>query len=310
MDLFRLKWMLLERVYAGCPKPSSLRRQQLIRECPVPDQSLVSKSHVTTSFVAEGIDESKDCESLDKVSTLDCENTKLIPKKDLDEKTYGSESTKNSLEIAFKLSAELVTNQALFPGDSELQQLLHIFRLLGTPNEDIWPGIGKLVNWHEYPQWTPKPMSSAVPGLDENGLHLLSEMLQYEPSKRISAKKAMEHPYFGILGLVQAVLLILASKPLLSFMGVKYDSQMSSPAQEYLKIRSVGAPAVLLSLAMQGVALLPWSTVGSFGVRNFVLCKKPQSEKSIDDEKALPRHQDGSWRSWFNKSLNPKIPSH
>ena len=25
----------LERVYAECPKPSSMRRQQLIRECPI-----------------------------------------------------------------------------------------------------------------------------------------------------------------------------------------------------------------------------------------------------------------------------------
>lgn len=47
-------------------------------------------------------------------------------------------------------------------------------RLLGTPNEEVWPGVSKLVNWHEYPQWSPKPLSSAVPGLDENGLHLLS----------------------------------------------------------------------------------------------------------------------------------------
>lgn len=96
-------------------------------------------------------------------------------------------------------------------------------RLLGTPNEEIWPGVSKLINWHEYPQWTAKPLSSAVPGLDENGLHLLGvsswfrnqasweannvarswsefsllqEMLHYEPSRRISAKKAMEHPYF------------------------------------------------------------------------------------------------------------------
>ncbi|GFP90808.1 uncharacterized protein at4g22758 [Phtheirospermum japonicum] len=59
-------------------------------------------------------------------------------------------------------------------------------------------------------------------------------------------------------------------------------------------------------------ALLPWDTIGSFGVRNFFLCKKPQSEKAIDDEKALPmsRKGAGSWRSWFNKSLNPKISSH
>ncbi|XP_050376338.1 cyclin-dependent kinase B2-2-like isoform X2 [Argentina anserina] len=95
--------------------------------------------------------------------------------------------------------AELVTKQALFPGDSELQQLLHIFRLLGTPNETMWPGVSKLMNWHEYPQWSPQSLSKAVPNLDADGLHLLSEMLQYEPGKRISAKKAMEHPYFDDL---------------------------------------------------------------------------------------------------------------
>ncbi|KAL4371110.1 hypothetical protein HN51_015674 [Arachis hypogaea] len=92
--------------------------------------------------------------------------------------------------------AELVAKQALFPGDSELQQLLHIFRLLGTPNEEVWPGVSKLMNWHEYPQWTPQELYMAVPTLDDQGVDLLSQMLQYEPSKRISAKKAMEHPYF------------------------------------------------------------------------------------------------------------------
>ncbi|KAF9602043.1 hypothetical protein IFM89_024800 [Coptis chinensis] len=95
--------------------------------------------------------------------------------------------------------AELITGKAIFPGDSELQQLLHIFRLLGTPNEDIWPGVSKLMNWHEYPQWTPQKLSSAVPTLGEDGLDLLSKMLQYEPSSRISAKKAMEHHYFDDL---------------------------------------------------------------------------------------------------------------
>ncbi|KAL2330112.1 hypothetical protein Fmac_017693 [Flemingia macrophylla] len=95
--------------------------------------------------------------------------------------------------------AELVTKQALFPGDSELQQLLHIFRLLGTPNEEMWPGVSKLMNWHEYPQWNPQNLSTAVPNLDQLGLDLLSQMLKYEPSKRISAKKAMEHPYFDDL---------------------------------------------------------------------------------------------------------------
>ncbi|CAI9100005.1 OLC1v1036922C4 [Oldenlandia corymbosa var. corymbosa] len=57
----------------------------------------------------------------------------------------------------------------------------------------------------------------------------------------------------GLLGIVQAVFLIFAAKPLLNYMGVKPDSPMLNPAIKYLTVRSLGAPAVLLSLAMQGV---------------------------------------------------------
>ncbi|PQQ15648.1 protein DETOXIFICATION 42 isoform X2 [Prunus yedoensis var. nudiflora] len=57
----------------------------------------------------------------------------------------------------------------------------------------------------------------------------------------------------SILGLIQAIFLISAAKPLLNFMGVSSDSPMLKPAQQYLMLRSLGAPAVLLSLAMQGV---------------------------------------------------------
>lgn len=32
---------------------------------------------------------------------------------------------------------------------------------------------------------------------DENGVDLLLKMIQLEPSKRISAKEALNHPYFN-----------------------------------------------------------------------------------------------------------------
>lgn len=57
----------------------------------------------------------------------------------------------------------------------------------------------------------------------------------------------------AVLGLVQALFLIFAAKPLLGYMGIKSDSPMLTPARQYLTLRSLGAPAVLLSLAMQGV---------------------------------------------------------
>ncbi|XP_075510974.1 protein DETOXIFICATION 43-like isoform X2 [Primulina tabacum] len=56
-----------------------------------------------------------------------------------------------------------------------------------------------------------------------------------------------------VLGLLQTIFLICLAEPLLSVMGVKSGSPMLPPAQKYLIIRSLGAPAVLLSLAMQGV---------------------------------------------------------
>ncbi|KAK8963892.1 Cyclin-dependent kinase B2-1 [Platanthera guangdongensis] len=98
---------------------------------------------------------------------------------------------------SYNVGAELVTTQPLFAGDSELQQLLHIFRQLGTPNEEMWPGVSKFANWHEYPQWTLKSLSLVVTNLDTDDIDLLLKMLMYEPCKRISAKKAMEHPYFN-----------------------------------------------------------------------------------------------------------------
>lgn len=57
----------------------------------------------------------------------------------------------------------------------------------------------------------------------------------------------------AILGLIQAVFLISLAKPLLKYMGVKSGSPMLPSAERYLTLRSLGAPAVLLSLAMQGV---------------------------------------------------------
>ncbi|CAN4110376.1 unnamed protein product [Withania somnifera] len=56
-----------------------------------------------------------------------------------------------------------------------------------------------------------------------------------------------------ILGLLQTIFLIFLAKPILSLMGVTSDSPMLSPAKKYLTLRALGAPAVLLSLAMQGV---------------------------------------------------------
>ena len=70
-------------------------------------------------------------------------------------------------------------------------------QVLGTPNESVWPGVSKLKDWHEFPQWKPQNLKSFFPTLDESGLDLLQKMLVYDPKKRISAKDALNHPFFS-----------------------------------------------------------------------------------------------------------------
>ncbi|KAK8950435.1 Cyclin-dependent kinase B2-2 [Platanthera guangdongensis] len=48
-----------------------------------------------------------------------------------------------------------------------------LIRQLGTPNEEMWPGVSKLANWHEYPQWTLKSLSLVVTNLYTDGIDLL-----------------------------------------------------------------------------------------------------------------------------------------
>jgi cyclin-dependent kinase 2 len=93
--------------------------------------------------------------------------------------------------------AEMVTKTPLFPGDSEIDQIFRIFRTLGTPNESVWSGVTHLPEFQpSFPQHPPQSLSNIFPNLEPNGVDLLEKMLQYEPSRRISAKQALKHPYF------------------------------------------------------------------------------------------------------------------
>ncbi|KAL9246558.1 hypothetical protein vseg_020076 [Gypsophila vaccaria] len=103
------------------------------------------------------------------------------------------------------IMAELLSKEPLFNGKTEFDQLDKIFRILGTPNETIWPGMKKLpgvkVNFvkHQYNQLRKKfPATSFTgsPVLSDAGFDLLNRLLTYDPHKRISADAALNHEWF------------------------------------------------------------------------------------------------------------------
>lgn len=96
--------------------------------------------------------------------------------------------------------AEMSSKKPLFQGDSEIDQLFKIFRVLSTPNDDSWPGVSELPDYKPtFPNWTQNTLKSQVKNIDETGLDLLESMLIYNPSQRITAKKAVRHPFFNDL---------------------------------------------------------------------------------------------------------------
>ncbi|KAF9108217.1 Cyclin-dependent kinase catalytic subunit [Mortierella sp. AM989] len=96
--------------------------------------------------------------------------------------------------------AEMITRMPLFPGDSEIDELFKIFKIRGTPNERIWPGVQELKDWKSsFPQWGREPMGNVLPQLSPDGLDLISQMIEYDPARRISAKRALLHPFFNDL---------------------------------------------------------------------------------------------------------------
>ncbi|CAG2182860.1 unnamed protein product [Oppiella nova] len=94
----------------------------------------------------------------------------------------------------------MANKNPLFHGDSEIDQLFRIFRTLGTPVEDNWPGVTQLPDYKQsFPSWKKNIMPSLMPNTEQSGIDLLQSMLIYDPHKRISAKAALKHPYFSDL---------------------------------------------------------------------------------------------------------------
>ena len=105
--------------------------------------------------------------------------------------------------------AEIVRfGKVLFQSNGEIDQLDRIFKLLGAPNEENWPGYAKLpgskaVRWKGPPRSQLGelfPSGAASFGgemrLTKNGFDLLSQLLCLDPERRITAAEALTHPYF------------------------------------------------------------------------------------------------------------------
>lgn len=111
-------------------------------------------------------------------------------------------STPIDLWSAGCIFAEMVTGRPLFPGRDAKDELLKIFKILGTPRVADWPAMEDLPEYSEdFPTFPAQELENVVPGLCEAGYDLLKNLLKYDPKERLTADQALRHPYFNDLEL-------------------------------------------------------------------------------------------------------------
>ena len=72
---------------------------------------------------------------------------------------------------------------------------------MGLPTDKTWQGISQNAEFKalRWPNYEKQPLRSFIHQevVDDAGLDLLEQMLVYEPSQRITARQALQHPYFA-----------------------------------------------------------------------------------------------------------------
>ena len=91
----------------------------------------------------------------------------------------------------------LITRGVIFADRDDINMLSKIFSIWGTPTEETWEGVTKLPNYVEFEPVERQSFKSLFPGLDENLIDLLENLLVLDPNKRLTLDECLEHPFFN-----------------------------------------------------------------------------------------------------------------
>ncbi|KAI4291211.1 cyclin-dependent kinase 7 [Pancytospora philotis] len=93
--------------------------------------------------------------------------------------------------------AELLLRVPMFAAETDIEQLDLIFRALGTPTAEDWPGMKDLPGYCEF-QPRPRPnLSQIMSGASSDVLGILQGLLTYDPLQRLTALDALKHSWFS-----------------------------------------------------------------------------------------------------------------
>eukprot|EP00919_Chromeraceae_sp_WS-2016_P039036 GHVR01093208.1.p1 GENE.GHVR01093208.1~~GHVR01093208.1.p1 ORF type:complete len:379 (-),score=116.65 GHVR01093208.1:345-1481(-) len=93
--------------------------------------------------------------------------------------------------------AEMVLGAPLFPGESGVDQLVEIIRVLGTPTREQVTAMNPNYIDFKFPQIKPNPWNKVFKSrASPDVISLVSQLLQYSPCSRLSPMDSLAHPFF------------------------------------------------------------------------------------------------------------------
>ena len=94
--------------------------------------------------------------------------------------------------------AELVLGRPLFPGSSPSDQLVEIIKILGTPTKEDILSMNPQFQEQKFPAIKPTPWEKVFRNrkIPKHFIDLISKLLVFNPTVRLTAQKALEHTYF------------------------------------------------------------------------------------------------------------------
>ncbi|XP_010925615.1 shaggy-related protein kinase eta [Elaeis guineensis] len=96
--------------------------------------------------------------------------------------------------------AELLLGQPLFPGESSVDQLVEIIKVLGTPTREEIRCMNPNYTEFRFPQIKAHPWHKVFhKRMPPEAIDLASRLLQYSPNLRCTALEACAHPFFDEL---------------------------------------------------------------------------------------------------------------
>jgi len=98
------------------------------------------------------------------------------------------------------VTAELILGQPIFPGESGVDQLVEIIKVLGTPTRDELMAMNPNYTEFKFPQIKPHPWHKVFRSrTSPEAIDFVSKLLKYDPKLRPTGLKACEHNFFDEL---------------------------------------------------------------------------------------------------------------